>query len=337
MKLVILIPCRDEAETLPAVLAELPLSMPGISVIDTLVVDDASTDGTTEVAIALGADHVLRLPRHAGLARAYMLGIERCLELGADIIVTTDGDHQYDGRDIPLLVAPIQEERADLVIGARPLAATRELSWLRRMLQRAGSWATRVTSGTSVADAPSGFRAISRSAAMRMHVFNRYTYTVETIIQAGRAGLAVESVPIRTNPTPRPSRLVKSTWSYVGRQLLILVRVFVTYKPFRFFAVPGTIAFCAGMIIGVRFLYFYVSDGGRGHIQSLILASVLATAGLLLLMVGFLADLLAVNRVLLETVEWRLQSGKSRVQMPSAADAGHAEPSAAPRVGAPDQ
>lgn len=308
MKVVILIPCRDESGTLPEVLAELPRSMPGIAAIETLVVDDGSADGTAEVAVASGAGHVLRLPRHLGLARAYMLGIEHCLELGADIIVTTDGDHQYDGRDIPLLVTPILEERADLVIGARPLSTTRELTWLRRLLQRAGSWATRVVSGTSVEDAPSGFRAITRAAAMRMHVFNRYTYTIETIIQAGRAGLTVESVSIRTNPTERPSRLVKSTWSYVGRQLLILMRVFVIYKPFRFFAVPGALALVVGVLIGMRFMYFYYTDGGSGHVQSLILAAVLTTGGLLLVMVGFLADLLAVNRVLLEMVEWRLQS-----------------------------
>jgi glycosyltransferase involved in cell wall biosynthesis len=320
MKLVIQVPCHNEAASLPAVLAELPMAVAGFDGVESLVIDDGSRDGTADVARAAGATHVLRIARQVGLARAYMLGIERCLELGADVIVSTDGDHQYDGRDIPALVAPILEGRADLVIGARPLASTRNLSPLRQWLQGLGSWATRLVSGTSVEDAPSGFRAITRSAAMRLHVFNRYTYTVETIIQAGRAGMEVVSVPVRTNPTPRPSRLVKGTWSYVGRQLLILVRVFVTYKPFRFFAVPGVVALAAGMVIGLRFLYFYFSYGGAGHVQSLILAALLMSVGFLLIVVGFLADLLAVNRVLLEGVEWRLR----RLETPSASSGAQA-------------
>lgn len=304
--LVIQIPCHNEEEILPAVLADLPRTVPGIARIVALVVDDGSTDGTADIARAHGAQ-VLRLPVQRGLARAFIAGLDRAVTLGADVVVNTDGDHQYRGEDIPALVAPVLEGRADVVVGTRPVETIASFSPLKKLLQRLGSAVTRVVSGTQVADAPSGFRAMSRDAALRLHVFNRYTYTVETIIQAGRKGMTVLSVPVGVNPVTRPSRLVRGSGSYIFRQLNVIVRVFVTYKPFRFFAVPGIVSFGLGAALLLRFLYFYFADGGAGHIQSVIIGALLTGAGLFLVSVGLLADLVAVNRQLLEDVEWRIR------------------------------
>lgn len=309
--LVIQIPCHNEEELLPAVLVDLPRSVPGIGRIIALVIDDGSTDRTADVARAHGAE-VLRLPVQRGLARAFIAGLDRAVSLGADVVVNTDGDHQYRGEDIPTLVAPVLDGRADIVIGARPMETIESFTPLKKFLQRLGSAATRVVSGTRVADAPSGFRAMSRDAALRMHVFNRYTYTVETIIQAGRKGMRVLSVPIGVNPVTRPSRLVRGSGSYVFRQLNVIVRVFVTYKPFRFFAIPGIVSFGLGAALLLRFLYFYFSEGGAGHIQSVIIGALLTGAGLFLVSVGLLADLVAVNRQLLEDVEWRIRRMENR-------------------------
>jgi glycosyltransferase involved in cell wall biosynthesis len=307
VKLVIQIPCFNEAAVLPATLGALPRHVPGFAEVEWLVVDDGSTDGTAAVAAAHGVDHVVRLPRHRGLSRAFLEGLDRAVELGADVIVNTDADNQYRADDIPLLVAPILEGNAELVVGTRMLDRPGEVSLVKRGLQRLGSWATRVVSNTAVQDAPSGFRAFSRAAAMRIHVFNEYTYTIETIIQAGQKGMAVASVLVRTNPPTRKSRLIRGVWGYVGRQLLTMVRVFATYKPFRFFFIPGATLFLCGFLIGLRFLYFYLTGGGAGHIQSLILAALLMGSGFFLIVVGLLADLLAVNRSLLEDVEWRVR------------------------------
>jgi glycosyltransferase involved in cell wall biosynthesis len=309
--LVIQIPCHNEEEILPRVLADLPTVVPGITRIVRLVIDDGSTDRTVEVARAHGAE-VVRLPVNRGLARAFLAGLDRAVELGADVVVNTDGDHQYRGEDIPKLVAPVLEGRADLVVGARPVSAIATFSPIKKLLQRMGSAATRVVSGTEVEDAPSGFRAMSREAAMRLHVFNRYTYTVETIIQAGRKGMRVISVPVGVNAWTRPSRLVKGSGSYVARQLNVMVRVFMTYKPFRFFAVPGVSLGALGAVLLARFLWFYVTDGGVGHIQSVIIGALLAGAGLFLIVVGLLADLVAVNRQLLEDIEWRVRRMEDR-------------------------
>lgn len=315
LTLVIQIPCHNEEATLPQVLADLPTSVPGIARIVRLVIDDGSSDGTAAVAKAHGCE-LLSLPSSRGLARAFMAGLDRAIALGADVIVNTDGDHQYPGRFIPALVAPVVEGRAELVIGARPVSKISEFSPLKKLLQRLGSFATRVASGTTVEDAPSGFRAMSRDAAMRLHVFNRYTYTVETLIQAGRKGMRVVSVPIDVNPSLRPSRLVSGSGSYVMRQMNVMVRVFVTYKPFRFFAVPGIVSFALGAVLLARFLYFYVTDGGAGHLQSVIIGSMLAGSGLLLVIVGLLADLMAVNRQLLEDLEYRVRRMEQQPREP---------------------
>ena len=306
-KLVIQIPCHDERETLPVVLASLPRALPGIEAVEWVVIDDGSGDGTSEAARGAGVDHIVRFPRRRGLASAFMAGLEASLRAGADIIVNTDADNQYCTEDIPALIAPILRGEADIVIGARPIAVTAHFSPAKKALQKLGSWVTRVLSNTDVADAPSGFRAMSRDAALRLHVFNGYTYTIETVIQAGRNGLVVRSVPVRTNPPLRRSRLVRGLTSYVAQQLLTMIRVFMTYRPFRFFAVPGALVFAVGLGLGIRFLYFFLITGGAGHVQSVVLAALLMGTGFFLGVVGLVADLVGVNRVLLEQVDWRLK------------------------------
>ena len=316
MTVIIQIPCLNEAATLPVVLAELPRKLPGVDAVEWLVVDDGSTDGTADVARGHGVDHVVRLPHHQGLARAFMAGLDAAVRVGADIIVNTDADRQYVADDIALLIAPIVLGEADMVIGARPIATTAHFPWLKRQLQAAGSAATRMASGTDVRDAASGFRALSRDVATRLHVFNDYTYTVETIIQAGRQGMRVLSVPVRTNPDLRPSRLVRGMGSYVRRQVLTIVRVYVTYKPFRFFAAIGGASFLVGFLLGVRFLFHYWTDGGAGHVQSLILAALLVGLGFFLVVAGLIADLMAVNRVLLEGLDGRMRRIEGNFRRP---------------------
>lgn len=306
-KLIIQIPCFNEEATLPGTLADLPRSLPGVDVIEWLIIDDGSTDATVEVAQQNGVDHVVRLPTHQGLARAFVAGLEASVRAGADIIVNTDADNQYNAKDIPLLIAPILSHQAEIVIGERPIRETPHFSPLKKLLQWLGSWLIRRVSGTTVPDAPSGFRAMSRRAAMRLKVFNRYSYTLETIIQAGHKGMAVVSVPVRTNRQSRPSRLVRSTGSYVSRQGLTIIRIFMTYRSFAFFAVPGVVVFLLGFLISIRFMYFYFAGTGAGHVQSLILSALLMGAGFSLVVVGLLADLASVNRSLLEGLDWRLQ------------------------------
>ncbi len=312
-KLVIQIPCFNEEETLPGTLADLPRELEGVDRVEWLVVDDGSQDRTGEVARELGVDHVVTLPRNRGLSRAFLAGLRASVEAGADIIVNTDADNQYRASDIPLLLEPILSGEADMVVGARPIGQIRHFSLVKRWLQRLGSWGTRVLSGTEVTDAVSGFRAFSRNAAMQLHVFNEYTYTVETLIQAGQKGMAVKSVPVGVNPDQRPSRLVRSLPRYVLRQATTMLRIFVTYRPFRFFALLGTGVFCLGFLLGLRFLYFYLNGTGSGHVQSVILAALLLGIGIFLFLVGLLADLIAVNRRLLEDVEARLQRMEGRL------------------------
>ncbi|MEJ2108254.1 MAG: glycosyltransferase family 2 protein, partial [Acidiferrobacteraceae bacterium] len=246
-------------------------------------------------------------------AKAFLAGLDASLAAGADIIVNTDADNQYNAADIPALVAPVLEGRADIVIGERPIDEIRHFSAAKKILQKIGSWAVRLASKTTIPDAPSGFRAFSRDAAMRLHVFNDYTYTLETIIQAGQKNMAIVSVPIRVNEELRPSRLVKSIPSYVRKSLLTIVRIFMTYRPFRFFAVPGIVISAVGILIGVRFLVFFFSGSGEGHVQSLILAALLISTGFFMIVVGLVADLIAVNRKLLEEIDWRTRKVEEKM------------------------
>lgn len=319
-KLIIQIPCYNEEESLPVTLQALPRQVPGVDAVEWLVVDDGSEDRTVEVAQANGVDHIVRLPRHQGLSRAFVAGLEAAIEAGADYIVNTDADNQYDAADIPKLLAPLLDGQAQIAVGTRPIDDIKHFSPLKKLLQRLGSWVTRAVSSTDVADAPSGFRAMSREAAMKLHVFNEHTYTIETIIQAGQKGMSIVSVPIRTNEDLRPSRLVKSVTGYVNRQLLTILRIFMTYKPFRFFAVPGAITFLLGFVISLRFVYYYVIGDGAGHIQSLILSALLMGTGFFLAVVGLLADLISVNRKLLEGLDWRLH--RMEQSMREAAESG---------------
>lgn len=307
MKLVIQIPCLNEAGTLAVAIGALPRSVPGFDTVEWLVIDDGSTDGTAALARQLGVDHVVRHPVNRGLATAFMTGLEASLRLGADVIVNTDADNQYDAGDIPLLTAPLLCGEADMVIGARPIDDTEHFSWVKKKLQRMGSWAVRVASRTDVADAPSGFRAISRDAAMRLNVFNAYTYTLETIIQAGVSNLRVISVGIRTNPDLRPSRLVKSISSYVRRSLITILRIFVIYRPVAFFFWPGLLLTGVGSLAIVRFLYFYfILDDGAGHVQSVVFGTLAIILGALMFMIALLADMITANRKLMEKIHLRL-------------------------------
>lgn len=305
MKLIIQIPCYNEAGTLAIALAALPRSIDGIDVVEWLIIDDGSTDATVQVALDNGVDHVVRHTHNRGLAVGFMTGLDACLRLEADIIVNTDADNQYCADDIPALVAPILDGSAEIVVGARPIADIPHFSPIKKMLQKLGSWAVRVASRTEIPDAPSGFRAITREAALRMNVFSSYTYTIETIIQAGQKGMAITSVPVGVNEDLRPSRLVRSIGSYVRRSLLTIGRIFMTYKPTRFFLVPGLIAVALGVATGARFVYFFAIGDGSGHIQSLILTAILLLVGFQLVLFGLIAELFAVNRKLLEDIQWR--------------------------------
>ena len=308
MKLIIQIPCFREAETLALALGELPRQVPGFTAVEWLVVDDGSPDATADVARRCGVDHVIRHPVNRGLAAAFMTGVDACLRLGADVIVNTDADNQYRATDIPKLTAPIVGGEADMVVGARPIDETAHFSWIKKKLQRLGSWAVRMASKTEVEDAPSGFRAISRETAMRLNVFNPYTYTLETIIQAGLSNLRVVSVPIGTNPDLRPSRLVRSLSDYVRRSLITIIRVLAIYRPGTFFLWPGCVIGAIGTAAAVRFLYiFFVSGNGAGHVQSLIFGALCILLGALMVLLAVLADMIAANRKLLERANFRLQ------------------------------
>ncbi len=307
MKLIIQIPCYNEAQTLHIALRELPRKVEGFDRVEWLIINDGSTDNTVDVAKSHGVDHVVSFSRNQGLARAFMTGLDACLKLGADVIVNTDADNQYNAKDIPLLVKPILDKKAEIVVGSRAISEISHFPFVKKLLQKMGSWVVRVASKTGIPDAPSGFRAMSREAALRLNVFNDYTYTLETIIQAGQKNMAIASVPVRVNEDLRPSRLVKSIPSYVKRSVLTIVRIFVVYRPFRFFSLIGALLFGGGSLIGLRFLYYYFLDGGAGHVQSLILAAILLGIGFQTILVAFVADLLAVNRKLMEDVQYRLR------------------------------
>ncbi|WP_245598204.1 glycosyltransferase family 2 protein [Ottowia thiooxydans] len=304
-KLVIQIPCFNEAETLSIALSALPRKVGGFDIVEWLVIDDGSIDETVAVARAYGVDHVVRHARNQGLARAFMTGLDACLHLGADVIVNTDADNQYCADDIPALVQPILEQRAEIVVGARPIETIAHFSPLKKALQKLGSWVVRFASNTDIPDAPSGFRAMSRSAAQRLMVFNDYTYTLETIIQAGQKNMAIVSVPVRVNDDLRPSRLVKSIPSYIKRSIVTIVRIFIIYRPFRFFGTIGITLFGFGFLLGLRFLWLYLEGQGSGHVQSLILAALLMGMGFQAILIAFIADLLAANRKLTEDIRSR--------------------------------
>ena len=315
-KLIIQIPCYNEEQALPVALAALPRSVPGVDVVEWLIIDDGCKDNTVQVALEHGVNHVVKFNKNQGLAKGFMAGLDMYLSLGVDVIDNTDADNQYDARDIATLVAPVINGEADMVIGARPIDDIEHFSSTKKILQKVGSKVVRIASKTKIKDTTSGFRAISRDAAMRMNVFNEYTYTLETIIQAGQKNMAVMSVPVRTNEFLRPSRLISNIPSYIRKSVATIVRIFVVYKPFRFFLIVGAIVLILGCLLGFRFLYYYFTSGGGGHIQSLILASILIGSGFQVILTAFLADLLSVNRRLMEDLQHRVKKAEYSTHRP---------------------
>lgn len=307
MKLIIQIPCYNEADTLEIALNELPTELEGIDEIEYLIIDDGSMDETVEVAKHWGVDHIVRFARNKGLAKGFMAGLDGCLRNGADIIVNTDADNQYSAEDIQKLIQPILDGKADMVIGARPIDETAHFSWIKKKLQHLGSWAVRRASNTDIPDAPSGFRAMTRDCAMRINVVNDYTYTLETIVQAGREKIAITSVPVRTNPELRPSRLFHSIKMYVKRSAVIILRTYMMYKPLKAFTYMCVPPILVGLGIGIRFLYFYAAGNGSGHVQSLILACTLIIIGFLTFMIGLVSDLIASNRRILTDTQYHVK------------------------------
>jgi glycosyltransferase involved in cell wall biosynthesis len=315
MKLIIQIPCYNEEETLPHTLQDLPRELPGLDRVEWLVIDDGSTDRTSDVAKSLGVEHIIRLPRNQGLAAAFSAGLENSLRLGADVIVNTDADNQYRGEDVECLVKPILEEQADIVVGDRGVAALEYFSPGKRFLQRLGSWVVQRAAGIPVPDATSGFRAFTREAALRLTVLSDYTYTLETLIQAGARGMSVAYVPVRTNPMIRESRLIRTIPSFLMLSAVTVIRFYTMYRPLRVFSVAGGILMAGGLVLGLRFLYFLVQGTGTGHVQSLILAAVLAIVGFQVLLIGLLADLVRMNRKMVEDMLYRarrLELGKDQ-------------------------
>lgn len=307
MKLIIQIPCFNEADTLAIALAALPREVAGFDKVEWLIINDGSTDDTVKVAKECGVDHIVNFKNNQGLAKGFMAGIQECLKQGADIIVNTDADNQYEAKDIPILVKPILEHKAEYVIGERPISQTEHFSPTKKLLQKLGSWVVRKASNTNIPDAPSGFRAISRECAMELNIYNNYTYTLETIIQAGQKNLAITSIPVRTNEDLRPSRLLSSIPNYIKKSVITIIRIFVVYKPFRFFMTIAAVLFGLGFLLGLRFLYFYFTGDGSGHMQSVVLSGVLMGIGFQAGLIAFIADLLAVNRMLLENIKYSLK------------------------------
>jgi len=306
LKLIIQIPCYNEAETLAVALKALPREVAGFESVEWLIINDGSTDDTVRVARECGVDHIVEFTNNKGLAKGFMAGIQECLKQKADVIVNTDADNQYEAEDIPKLTQPILDGSADYVIGERPISSTDHFSPTKKLLQRLGSWVVRVASGTDIPDAPSGFRAMSRECAKQLNVYSDYTYTLETIIQTGQKNMAISSVPIRTNEDLRPSRLLSSIPDYIRRSVFTIIRIFVVYQPFKFFMSLAGILLAIGILVGCRFLYFYFQGDGDGHVQSVVLSGALLGMALQASLIAFVADLLSVNRKLLEKI--RLQS-----------------------------
>lgn len=307
MKLIIQIPCYNEAETLAIALNDLPRQLEGIDEIEYLIINDGSRDDTVRVAKAWGVHHVVSFMQNKGLAKGFMAGLDEALRQGADIIVNTDADNQYCADDIAALIVPILEGRADYVIGARPIDDTEHFSFLKKKLQHFGSWVVRKASNTDIPDAPSGFRAMTREAAMRMNVVNDYTYTLETIVQAGRERIPITSVPVRTNAELRPSRLFHSIWGYVKKSMLTIIRAYIMYKPLKCFSYLASLPMLVGLIYAARFLVFYMLGTGSGHIQSLILGCTLIILGFLTFMIGLVADVISANRKILEDTQYHVR------------------------------
>jgi glycosyltransferase involved in cell wall biosynthesis len=308
-KLIIQIPCLNEATTLPATLADLPKSVPGIDVIETLVIDDGSRDGTSDVARACGVDHIVRMTRNKGLAAAFAAGIDASLKQGADFIINTDADNQYAGHEIPKLLMPLLRGEADIVIGDRNIAELQHMSWRKRQLQRLGSWVVRQVSNTTVPDTTSGFRAYTREAALRMTIVSEFSYTLETIIQAGKKRMAIAHVAVQTNPRTRDSRLFDSIFSYIKRSSATIVRIYAMYEPLKVFTYIGLTLFGLGLILVLRFLYEYFTGftGGGRLVQSLIISAVLMIVGFYTALIGLVADLISANRKLLEDLVYRMR------------------------------
>lgn len=304
MKLIIQIPCYNEAETLEIALNDLPKKLDGIDEIEYLIINDGSQDNTAEVARKWGVHHIVNFKQNKGLAKGFMAGLDGCLRNGADIIVNTDADNQYYAEDIEALIRPILEGKADMVIGARPIDDTEHFSFIKKKLQHFGSWVVRKASNTDIPDAPSGFRALSREAAMHINVVNDYTYTLETIVQAGREKIAITSVPVRTNAELRPSRLFHSIWSYVKKSMVTILRAYMMYKPLKCFTYLASLPMIIGLAIGFRFLYYMMLGRSGGHIQSLILGCTLIIIGFLTFMIGLVADVIAANRKLLQDTQY---------------------------------
>lgn len=307
MKLIIQIPCYNEEKTLEIALNDLPKYIEGIDIIEYLIINDGSSDKTVEVAKNWGVHHIVNFKRNKGLAKGFIAGLDACLREGADIIVNTDADNQYCGADIEKLVKPILEEKADIVIGERPIKDIEHFSPLKKKLQHFGSYVVRSVSDTEIPDAPSGFRAYSREAAMRLNVINEYTYTLETIVQAGRSKMSMISVSVKTNPELRPSRLFNSMFGYVKKSIPTIIRSFLMYKPLRFFCTVGLISILIGFVIGLRFLVFYIRGNGNGHIQSLIFSSMLIGIGVQSCIIGLQADIIAANRKILEDIQYKVR------------------------------
>lgn len=308
MKLIIQIPCNNEESTLPLTLSELPKKIEGIDEIEILVIDDGSTDRTLEVAKDNGVKNFVVLPNNIGLAKTFLAGITKSLELGADIIVNTDADNQYCAADIEKLIKPIIEKSAEIVVGARPISTIEHFSPIKKMLQKLGSYVMRIVSSAKIEDATSGFRAFSRKAALQINVFDNYTYTLETIIQAKAKGLDIISVPVRVNAELRESRLIKNVFDYIKHSIFTMIRMFIVYRPFRFFAFVSLLFLIPGLLLGARFLYYYINHSGSGHIQSLILSAILILTGVQISLMAVFADLQSINRKLLEDIQTRLKT-----------------------------
>jgi glycosyltransferase involved in cell wall biosynthesis len=306
MKLIVQIPCLNEEASLPATLRSIPRAIAGIDEVEVLVVDDGSSDRTSEVARLHGADHVVRFTRRKGLAAGFMAGLDAALRLGADIIVNTDADNQYPSEEIPRLVAPILAGEADMVVGDRGVSDVAHFSWTKRRLQRLGSWVVRKVSGTQILDATSGFRAFTREAALRINIVSEFTYTLESIIQAGKKKLAIAHLPIQAQET-RPSRLFGSTWQYVKRSAATIVRIYAMYEPLKVFLLLGLVMLAAGMGLGLRYAWFWWQGEVRGHLQSALASVVLLVFGFMTLQWGILADVIAANRKLLEDLLYRIR------------------------------